>query len=109
MHIRAWWSPVGGKGGKWWAVRSRVAAADARGLRDALDRDRVRREARRDAIGSRALPDRLRRLEELAPEPVLDLGLGPGESRAVLRPLEVADDHAAGVAQDVGDHGDAIR
>ena len=37
-------------------------------------------------------------------ELLVDLGLGPVVAVEVLHPLEVADGHAAGVAQDVRDH-----
>ena len=38
----------------------------------------------------------------------VDDGLAPVVAVEVLDPLEVADGHAAGVAQDVGDHEDAV-
>ncbi len=39
----------------------------------------------------------------------LDLFKGPAEVLKVLDPLEVADDHAAGVGEHVRDHHDAAR
>ena len=42
------------------------------------------------------------------PQLVVDHRLGPVVAVEVLDPFEVADRHAAGVAQDVGDHEDAV-
>ena len=71
-------------------------------LGNPLDRDRVGGEPRRYPIGTRALPDRIGGPDDLAPQPLVYLIEPPSERRPVLCPLEVAHDHAARIAQGVG-------
>ena len=66
------------------------------------------REPRVDLIALGARPDLVSSCKDLTPQAIVDLFESPGQCGAVLGPLEVADDHAARVAQDVRDDEDAV-
>ena len=87
--------------------RLRVEAAHRGGVGDALDGQQVGRRAHVHAFAEAHRQDVLERLDHDPLELVVDLGLVPEVAVEVLDPLEVADRHAAGVAQDVGDLEDA--
>ena len=74
---------------------------------DPLAGDRERRGAQADLVAVGGVPDLLQRVDHDLVEADVDLVLAPEEAREVLHPLEVADGHAAGVADDVGHDQDA--
>src|SRR5260370_35795588 len=85
---------------KFHARVSGVQAAEAACLDDAVHRQDVRRRARIDLEFLFGAPDRVERGDHLLFEALVDFRLLPEVAVAVLHPLEVRDDHAAGVGQD---------
>src|SRR5471032_205490 len=86
-----------------WAIYLREQPANGFAVDDFLDAERERRRAVVDVVFARLLEDGVERAPEDAVELVEDFRLGPEEALQILHPLEVADDDAAGVAEDVGD------
>src|ERR1700722_7638873 len=78
-------------------------AAALLGGHDALDSDGHGGDAMGDFLGAGALEHGGEGALEEAEETVGDFGLAPEEVLEILDPLEVGDDDAAGVAEDVGD------
>ena len=66
--------------------------------------------ASRGSIPSAAatFPNGVRGRQDLTAQALVDLLERPGDSRSVLGPFEVADDHAARIAQDVREDVDAV-
>src|SRR5713101_879380 len=90
------------------AQRLRKQAADQRSLGDAPDRQDVRCGAHVRVILAHGLVDVMERALHHRLEPQVHFILLPEVALQVLRPLEVAHRHAAGVCQDVGQHEDTL-
>src|SRR4051812_32487704 len=87
------------------AERRSDPAQDA-GPPHAVDRQHERGGPKADALAVSHVEDLLKALDHPAFFLALDLFERPSEVLEVLDPLEVADDDAPGVGQDVGDDGD---
>src|ERR1700687_3654634 len=75
--------------------------------RHPLNGDDERRLARGAVVGLRGREPKIYRAPHVDLEAALHLVELPVEARTALDPLEVRDDHAAGVGEDVGDDRDA--
>src|ERR1700683_838222 len=108
---RSWRSLSGLEESRWFDQGAgqnvlREEAANLFAVDDFLDAEGERGGAVVDVVLAGLLEDGVERATEDAVELVEDFRLGPEEALQVLDPLEVADDDAAGVAEDVGDDED---
>lgn len=79
-------------------------SAQAGGFCNPLDGDTEGGQPQGYSLKLREGGDAVVRLNQPGGEAPVDLGLVPPELLDILGPLEVADDYAAGVGQNIGDH-----
>src|SRR5213592_1166453 len=87
--------------------RSALVAPQPLRLRHSLQRDRIRRRAERHAFLLRQIPHTDVRFRDGRLQLAIHLLVRPAVLLEILRPFVVADGHAAGVREEIGDHGDA--